>query len=232
MGIERGVFILIWLYIACAIILFILLLVFSKLHITISYAHIKDNDKLDIKVRIWFFHYTFHVPLIRVDKDTESVVVATEKKEEEPKSKQFTSHEILNSFQDMKEILQHVVTFHRIVRQFLKKVTVHKFSWHTNIGIGDAALTGVLVGVAWAIKGNIVGLLSRYMKVKKIPEMSITPLFVQVYSQTKLTCMISFRIGNAILAGLRIVKFWKGGKPKLKNSPPFLKEEQTEKSMS
>lgn len=222
---------MIWLYIALGVVLFFILLLISKLHITISYSHIKDNDQLTIKFRLWFFKYTINVPLIRVDQETNSIVVAKKKDKEEPESKQFTAHEILNSFKDTKEIFQHVVGLHRIVRNFLRKVSVNKLIWHSNFGIGDAALTGMLVGAGWAIKGSIVGLVSRYMRLKILPEMSITPLFLQVYSQTQIKCMISFRIGHAILAGIRIVKFWKGGKPALKNGPAVLKAKNTEKSL-
>ncbi|KAA0549105.1 DUF2953 domain-containing protein [Bacillus sp. BGMRC 2118] len=223
---------MIWLYIVGGLLLFIFLLFISKLHIKISYSHKKDDDQLSIKFRLWFIRYTLNIPLIRIDQETNSIVVAKKKENEEPKSKQFTSHEILNSFKDTKEILQHVVSLHKIVRNFLRKVSVHKLEWHTNFGIGDAALTGVLVGAGWALKGSIVGIISQYMRLKVMPEMSITPLFLQVYSQTQLTCIISFRIGNAILAGIRIVKFWKGGKPALHNGPSILKAKNTEKSLS
>ncbi|MBM6617454.1 DUF2953 domain-containing protein [Bacillus suaedaesalsae] len=223
---------MIWLYIVGGLLLFLILLLISKLHITISFSHKKDDDQLTIKFRVWLFRYTLNIPLIRVDQETNSIVVAKKKEKEEPKSKQFTAQEILNSFKDTKEILQHVISLHRIVSKFFSKVRVHKLEWHTNFGIGDAALTGVLVGAGWALKGSIIGLISRYMRLKEVPEMSITPLFLQVYSQTQIKCIISFRIGNAILAGIRIVKFWKGGKPTLNNGPSILKAKNTEKSLS
>jgi hypothetical protein len=228
----------VWVYIAVGIILFITLIIFSKLHVKLFFSHTKDNVELSIKLRLWFFRYTIKVPLVRIDKETNSIVVAHEEqagkkeKEKEASSKQITPTDILNSFSDTQEILQHIVSFHKIVRRFLKKVSIHKLEWHTTFGIGDAAITGVLVGAGWAIKGSILGIISQYMMLKTTPRITITPLFLQTLSHTKLTCMISFRIGNAILAGLRIVKYWKGGRPSVKNGPSFLKAKNTEKSLS
>jgi hypothetical protein len=228
----------VWLYIVLGILLIITLIIFSKLHIKIFFSHTKDNDDLTIKLRLWFFHYTIKVPLIRVDKETKSIVVAHEehagekKNEKEATSNEYTPDDILNTFKNSRELLQHVVSFHKIIRRFLRKISVHKLDWHTTFGIGDAATTGVLVGAGWAIKGGILGIISQYMRMKTMPTVTITPLFLQKYSHTKLTCMISFRIGNAILAGLRIVKFWKGGRPSIKNGPSFLKAKNNEKSMS
>jgi hypothetical protein len=228
----------IWIYIVIGIISFIALIMISKLHIHLFFSHTQDDDELRIKLQLWFIRYTIKVPLVRLDKDSNSIVIAHEehaggkKNEKETSPNQFTPTDILNSFKDTKEIMQHIVNLHKIVRRFLKKVSIHNLEWHTTFGIGDAAATGVLTGAGWALKGGILGIISQYMMLKKRPTVTITPLFLQSYSHTKLTCMISFRIGNAILAGLRIVKFWKGGRPSLKNGPSFLKAKNNNKSMS
>lgn len=201
------------------------------------YSHAKDDDQLTIRVRLWFIRYTFNVPLIKIDKDTNSIVVSHEEhagKDQagaETKSKRFTPTEILNNMKDFNELVLHVVHLHAIGKKFLKRVTIHKLEWHTAFGLGDAALTGVFIGVAWSIKGGILGVLSQYMRLKTTPVLTITPYFQHLLSHTKLSCMISFRIGNAILAGLRIVKFWKGGRPSFKGGPSFLKPKDNGKSI-
>jgi hypothetical protein len=229
---------MIWLFIVIGIILFITLILVSKLYIKIDYLHAQDNDQLSIMARLWFIRYTFNIPLIRIDKDSKSLVFAHDehvgnaKQEPQQKSKEILPKDILNRFKDTKELLQHVVHLHSIVKKFLKKISIHKLEWHTNFGIGDAASTGVFVGAGWSIKGSILGIVSQYMSLKTKPNITITPFFQHTFSHTKLTCMISFRIGNAILAGLRIVKFWKGGRPSFTGGPSFLKSKNTEKSIS
>ena len=123
---------------------------------------------------------------------------------------------------DFKELLQHVISFHRIVRYFLRKVSVRKLEWHSVIGVGNAALTGTLTGALWSVKGGVLGVISNYMRLKDMPNLSITPSFQKAYSQTQLSCMIQFRIGYAMVAGLKLVKFWKGGKPKFKTKTVVL----------
>ncbi len=46
-----------------------------------------------------------------------------------------------------------------------------------------------------------------------MPNLSVTPHFQFAILQTQLTCIFQFRIGHAILAGLKLIKFWKGGRP-------------------
>ena len=42
---------------------------------------------------------------------------------------------------------------------FLKKVNVTELEWHSTMGVGDAALTGMLTGALWTIKGSIIGMI-------------------------------------------------------------------------
>nr|WP_246188287.1 DUF2953 domain-containing protein [Metabacillus lacus] len=143
-----------------------------------------------------------------------------------------TKKDVLTDIKDIKELLEHIVTFHEIVKRFFRKVTVTKFEWHSQFGIGDAAATGVLTGAAWSIKGALIGILSSYTRLSVLPALSITPVFVHKDSKTVLHCMIHFRIGNAILAGLRVLKHWKGGLPFIRNRPfPFLTRQQNNKSV-
>ncbi|MFE8704180.1 DUF2953 domain-containing protein [Cytobacillus sp. FJAT-54145] len=192
-----------------------------------SYYHAQDNDDLVIKFKALFglIQYKIKVPLIKLDENSASIVVK-EKVEQGPQEKniqsekrKITPNEMLKSFSDMRELLNHVVALHTIIRKFLKKVTVKNLEWQSVIGVGDAAYTGMITGAFWAIKGSIVGLVSNYMKVKVVPNIMITPNFQQAISQTSLKCMIEFRIGHAILAGIKLFKFWKGGKPRFKTKP-------------
>jgi hypothetical protein len=84
------------------------------------------------------------------------------------------------------------------------------------IGIGDAVYTGVAAGALWSIKGSIIGLLSNYLRMKEMPKLMVQPNFQQMITSTDLSCMFQFRIGYAILAGLKLVKWWKGGLPHFK----------------
>ena len=70
-------------------------------------------------------------------------------------------------------------------------------------------------------------MLSHFLRLKEMPELSVTPHFQMAIIQTRFTCIFQFRIGNAILAGLKLIKFWKGGSPKFQNEYCHYSKEKT-----
>ncbi|MDQ0231047.1 DUF2953 domain-containing protein [Metabacillus malikii] len=217
------------LYIILALILLLIILLFTKVTITIQLRHVGDDDRFKIKARAWFgiLRYTIDIPFVKVDENGPNLIikqkqkVGKEKKNHKVKEskEKVTPEESFHFFHDVKAIMEHIVGIHKIIRRFLKKVKVKKLEWHSQIGIGDAAHTGVLTGAVWSIKGGVIALIRQYMKVTITPVVSITPEFNQICSRTKLECMIQFRIGQAMLAGIQFIKYWRGGKPKLKSKP-------------
>lgn len=193
----------------------------------IHFYHGQDDDHLRIKFKALFglIQYKLEIPVIQIDNDSPTVVVKTKKepgakeqvKDEE--TSKYTPKEILNSFKDYETLIKHVVGLHRIVRKFLKKVTITDIKWDSVIGVGDAAYTGMITGACWAAKGSLIGVLSNYMRMRNLPHITVTPHFQMPISQTTFTCMIQFRIGHAMLAGIKLIKFWKGGRPNFKTKP-------------
>ncbi|WP_342432584.1 DUF2953 domain-containing protein [Neobacillus sp. FSL H8-0543] len=225
-----------WLYIALFIFLFLLLIIiFTKLTIFINYYHHNDNDDLKIEFRVWgIIKYKLKIPLIKIDDNSPSLVIKgntqmgeAPENQSETKAKKIVPEDVISYLKDAKEIIQHIVGMNVIVRKFMRKVTVKQFEWHSLIGVGDAALTGMISGAVWTLKGSIVGILSHYLRLKEMPNLSVTPHFQFAILQTHLTCIFQFRIGHAILAGLKLIKFWKGGRPNLNLKNSSNTKEQT-----
>ncbi|PGY09990.1 hypothetical protein COE25_16340 [Bacillus sp. AFS031507] len=220
-----------WVLLVLSILLLLFILIlFTKLTILINYYHYNDNDELKIKLKIWFglIKYTINVPLIKVDDNSPSIVVESNTKmgdsagESAKKgSNQITTEDVETNLSNAKKLLNHVFGLHRIVRKFFRKVTMKGLEWNTLIGLGDAAHTGTITGAIWAFKGSIIGLLSQYFKLKEMPKITVTPHFQAAVIQTRFTCIIQFRIGYAILAGLKLFRFWKGGLPHFKKKTNF-----------
>jgi hypothetical protein len=213
--------------------LLFILIIFTKLTIRVNYFHYNDNDDLKLELRIWFglIRYKKHIPLIKIDDNSPSIIVKSASPKQQPKEKssekevhQITPNKIMTSLKNTREIIKHVIDLHVVVRKFFNRVSVKELEWHTIIGVGDAAITGMVTGGIWAIKGSIIGLISRYIKLKEMPDISVTPYFQQAIIQTRFTCIFQFRIGYAILAGIKMIKFWKGGRPNLKTKTNFSKE--------
>ena len=101
----------------------------TKLKVSIHYFHFQDDDSLKIEFKAWLglIKYKINIPLIKVDDNSPTIVIKEEVQSgrtEEPKKKnanQFSAEDLLNSMRDMKAILEHVVSFHRIIRHFLKR---------------------------------------------------------------------------------------------------------------
>ena len=218
---------MIWLLVALLIFLILfILIIFTKLTIILNYYHHNDNDDLKIELRIWFglIKYTINVPLIKIDDNSPSVVVKSNTQmgssanQESEQETQIGKDKIMTMWANSKEIWHRVVNLHIIIQKFLNKVNLKQFQWHSMIGVGDAAHTGTITGALWALKGSIIGLISHYLKLKEMPTLSVTPHFQLAIIQTRLTCIFQFRIGYAILAGLKLIKFWRGGLPHFKSN--------------
>ncbi|WP_102345281.1 DUF2953 domain-containing protein [Bacillus sp. Marseille-P3661] len=211
-----------FLIIPLAIIAIILLISIIKLKIKVDILHTLDDDhiKLTVKALFGLITYKYEAPLIKIDKETGSVVVENEQKVgEEEKQKtirkrktKITPKETLNGLEKAKDFLQKVVGLHSIVRRMLSHFSVSKFEWKSSIGLGDAAYTGMATGFLWTIKGTVVGVVSQYMKLKARPDLAVTPLFQENFSHTRFIGIFSFRIGYAIVAALSIVRHWKSTK--------------------
>ncbi|MCA1056903.1 DUF2953 domain-containing protein [Rossellomorea aquimaris] len=182
--------------------------------------------------------YTIDVPLVKLDDDGPNIVFEEKTKrgkETQPSKtkeskKKVTPNDFIKSLHDTKEIITHVQAMHRIIRHFLKKVKIDKIFWKTLFGTGDAASTGTMTGAIWGLKGSIIGLISRYMRLQSMPAVEVVPSFQKAVIQTHFSCIIQFRIGNAILVGLKILRYWRGGKADFKTkafSPISDKEQQS-----
>lgn len=215
-----------WLVMAIISFIFLLVIILiTRLTIIFDLYHGNDNDHIKLEFRIWFgiIKYKKEIPLIKVDDNSPTLVykekTKTGKNENTTQDDvyQFTSSELQNSMYDTEKILKHVVKLHRIVRNFLRKVSVKQLEWQTAIGVGDAAFTGMATGGIWAIKGSIIGIISHYMKLKEGPKVNVVPFFKHTISQTRFKCIFQFRIGQAMLAGVKMIKYWKGGRPQFKS---------------
>lgn len=210
---------IVWILIILLVLFVIILL--TKIKVKIRYQHLHDNDEFIIKLSAWFglLRYTINIPVIHVDLDSASVDVkentGMSEQTKVETNKRFTPEDIINTMKNMKRILEHVVGFHKIIRQFLKKVQVKQFEWRSRIGVGDAAHTGTLIGACWAIKGSIIGLLTNSLHFRVMPFCSITPDFQEQKAETAIICILRFRIGQAIMTGIKLLRYWKGSKAKL-----------------
>lgn len=208
-------------FLAFGLILVALLFV-MKISITIRYKHDKDDDRLTIVIRLLggLVKIKKEFPSIKVNKEDQTIDVKSESNVGKKESKgKVGSEDMQNYFEQLNEIKKRVVHLQKIVRRFLKHIHVTEFRWKSVIGINDAALTGIICGSAWAIKGSCIALLDQNLKLKIRPEIEVIPSFFHAESKTNLTCILSFRMGHAMGAAIRLLTYWRGSKRTLVNKP-------------
>ncbi|MFD1066035.1 DUF2953 domain-containing protein [Oceanobacillus locisalsi] len=88
----------------------------------------------------------------------------------------------------------------------LQPFHVLDFKWRTRGGTGNAFTTAVFNGTIWAMKGWLIGYLGQYLKFSKNPQIQVQPDFKNNRLEMDFSCMISFRLGKAIVGIIRALK--------------------------
>ncbi|MDN4526605.1 DUF2953 domain-containing protein [Fictibacillus fluitans] len=194
------------------LLLFIVILL-STLHISFLFSHQGNDDYLRLKITLWkVLSYTLELPEIKVNLSEKKLDFKEKSKgagKEKRKRKSITLHTFLNSYHNYRHLLRHVAGFYRILKRFLKKVTVSDVKWSSQFGLGDAASTAVATGLVWALKGNALGFISHFVRLKDVPSIGVVPVYQGMLTQTRLSCIISFKIGHAIVVMLQMLKHWR-----------------------
>lgn len=219
------IYVLIILLVLVAVVIIIML---TELKLWFHLTQKQNRLYLAIKATIWF-------GLIQVQKEWQLMQLAfknipeliyhteTETKGE-PVHKEKHSlslSKLIRLKRQMERMIKQIKDLKVIIIRFARKINLDCLEWRSSLGTGYADETGVLLGIAWAVKAAITGLLQRYVKMGAPPQLSIHPYFREKKWETDLQCMIRFRIGYAILAGIRILLNLRKRRDSLWKSTPF-----------
>ncbi len=192
-----------WLGLLIAILIIIL---FSSVKIGLFYKREEENDRIKIEIGLLngLIPIKIKVPML---KTSEKGLKYQERLQSNTNTinqneKIFTFQDLKDYMQKIQELLERVVGLQKIIIRFLAKTKIIKLTWWSRIGTGDAVETGILSGFIWGIKGGIIWVLAHFMVLKTKPSVSIEPSFMTACLYTEFECILRFRIGNAILAGI------------------------------
>lgn len=102
----------------------------------------------------------------------------------------------------MKEYAGLAHRYQRTVKYVKSKVIINKFQWHTVLGTGDAAATGMVTGMLWNVKTLVSIILNLLFEMRRMPDLNITPCFDGTMLRVRIDCILSIKIGHAIIAGI------------------------------
>lgn len=95
----------------------------------------------------------------------------------------------------------------------IKKIELKSINLKSTIGLGDAALTGILYGLIWSLIGTLTNIISQYKDINEI-NIENNPDFNNKICIIDFFCIIRLKIVHIIIASYRGVKvFIKGGEP-------------------
>jgi hypothetical protein len=202
------------LYITAFLLLFFILLMVSTLHIELQFVHRNDRSDVQVTMRMYrYLRYTLKVPIIQFDAKDHAVKMKEEKQSsagtKKEKKKRITFQQLKKQYYSFQHVLVHVKNFYRIIQGFFMKIKITKVSWHSAIGLGDAPASAIAAGSLWGLKGIVLQLINTFFILKGNPSISVVPVFQGMHSETRFFCMVSFRIGHAIVVMLKIMKAWR-----------------------
>ncbi|PFY15221.1 Yvgn And cofactor Nadph [Bacillus toyonensis] len=190
-----------WLVIGIMLLL-ILFILLSKISLKLTFLYSEMEKQFLLQVKIWSIKYTFDV-LERIEKTEKKVGQKIEKAEEEGG----IENKVMAQLDSIGEIVKKLREIHTVLKKNLKKVKINQWRWHSQIGTGDAASTGIVTGFAWSTKGMIVGVLGEYMHIIGIPELEITPVFQGKGFASRCELTASFRIYRSMVAAIMLLMF-------------------------
>lgn len=208
----------------------IVVLIFSALDIHIRYSRRLEDDEIQLTFKLWkIVRYRYSVPTVNVEnlwqgvtaEESRSASVKDKNVSEQKKRRQFTLEEVRQKYRTSVMMIRRVKNFTLIARRFMQRVQVIRLTWHTGLGVKDAADTAVLVGTAYALKSMFAETLNRLFLLRSVPDIRVVPRYNEKIWDTEFRCIVRFRIGHAILAGIRIWMNTKKGREEIWQSTPF-----------
>lgn len=195
-------------WIATAILLIIFLLIVTPLRIAITYGRMSENDRLSVEVSAWFrlIRYRYEFPAINLkgSEDGPKVTAKMESKTDET-WKNITGPKVKKWYHNYQEFLEKVHDLQPIVKKMTSRIRCVDLDWHTTLGTGDAAETGALTGLVWGAKSMLIAFFSHNISFRTIPRVSVEPVWNGKCIRTRFTCILQFRLGHAMIAGIRIL---------------------------
>ncbi|MBP2649803.1 MAG: hypothetical protein H6Q74_628 [Firmicutes bacterium] len=193
-----------------------------KIFIELEYNRQADDDRL--VVRVWlmrWINYQMEVPLVGVlEKNNVPWVeaeleVAGNKITPKPGREQ---RYVKNLWQEywhhtkkwyylLRQVRYYTKLYRKIMNKIIDKLVCEKLVIKTKIGIGDPALTGIVVGLLWTIKSRLYLTMRRRLMVMAVPSFNVVPDFNAVGLEIRVQCIISVQVGNVIDAVLSIIKY-------------------------
>ncbi|WP_078391948.1 DUF2953 domain-containing protein [Shouchella patagoniensis] len=179
-----------------------------RVQISCIYTRQHKEDLLEVYVRVLGMKvFELKAPIMELNLSNQTFSFTEEERnlgKEQVKKKKWSFSTIKKFIQKSREWLRHFPKFKHRAEAFLRKVTVTSFTWHTELGTGDAARTAQLAGMLWGVKGFLLGWVTHRLNWQAHNELAVHPHFQAMGFAVSFSCIASFRLGHVIYTGLLI----------------------------
>lgn len=220
-------------YILVISLILLMALVIAPIHITFIYKRKQEDDLLTLKMALWKFPpYVLQVPMM--DLKTRMSGIGVKWGDEDDKNQQnqpgirntiTTLLGLLNKenkvdgkisekvhipyhkiHQHIDRVLKLYKRYWPVAKYLLRRVKCKHFEWRTEFGTGDAASTGWVTGMAWAVKTAVVSQMFRFIQVPKSrPILEIHPNFNRPLLGVRIHGEFNVRIIFIIITGVKML---------------------------
>ena len=195
---------------AALVILFILILLISFLSVQfeLKYLRKKNNDHISIKISLLrgLLKYTLNIPKINLNSQKTALKVEAELEGEKsvPDADIHKKYSIGYLYQQFMHWYPEIKEYFYAGKYLLKRVVPSKIKWQTEIGLSDAAITGMSVGILWAVKSALLSnIYSCFALAPRPPEIRILPRFNEKTLVINIDCIFDVKIGYIIITALK-----------------------------
>ncbi len=164
----------------------------------IEHSRAVEEVVVDLSALFGLISHTATIPLIDLLEQKEEDL-----KEKVKEKKNFSP---LKGIKNTKKWIRRGIEAKPAASFMLRKTTFKTVQWETNIGIGNAATTAVGADVLLNTKIALFGILSHYTNLLAVPQLIVTPIYEMKTIQTYIRCMISFKLGHAMIAVIKLLK--------------------------
>lgn len=179
---------MLWLWIIPVLFMMFAILLFSSIYVACHFTYTKEKQVLII--RVYLYHVRIFKRKIDLDEEESSMLDI------------WNGKNFLDGLQDLQnrvfEVIRNMQEMKTAASLLLERLKFHAFKWHTHVGTGEAGTAGLAAGSVWMIKGTITGIIANKSNLCCRPDTTVKPYFQYKCMQSRLDCMVSIKIGQAM----------------------------------
>jgi hypothetical protein len=101
----------------------------------------------------------------------------------------------------------HVNLYMNSMNQVIASLKCTHLHWKTRCGLWDAAMTFIVSGVFWAMKGMVINRLNKRLISTSHTLISVIPVMDHTLCEVDFQCIFTVRIGKVISVAMGLIKF-------------------------